>query len=373
MKTLRSCTPDELRGKRVIVRTDFNVPMQDGEVTGDFRILKALPTIEYLRDAGARVILMSHIGGENGKTLALVATYLSRFMHVVFVSDIKSAETRHMIDTLHNGDVVLLENLRNDPGEKNNSHEFATLLASFGDIYVNDAFSASHREHASIVSLPKLLPAYAGLLMEEEIQGLQHALHPVHPFLFILGGAKFDTKLPLIKKFLTIADYIFVGGALAHSILKERGYEVGHSFIASPAPDVSDIATNPKIHIPSEVVVRNGDAVEVKQIREVTATDSIVDAGKGTIADIKQLIDKVSYVVWNGPLGAYEDGFDEGTQAVAELISRAKADSLVGGGDTLTAIHKMGVEDGFETISTAGGAMLEFLVQETLPGIEALG
>ena len=372
MKYLRELQKEDLEGKRVLLRSDFNVPMKDGEIVGDFRILKSLPTIEFLRDAGAKIIIISHMGGENGKTLAPVSTYLSKYTDIVFAPDMRSSETRHVIDMMQNGDAVLLENLRNDPGEKGNSEQFAQFLASFADIYVNDAFSASHREHASIVGVPKFLPAYAGLLMEEEIKSLSKVFNPPRPFLFILGGAKFDTKLPLLKKFLKVADYIFIGGALAHNMLQKKGLQIGKSVISDGVFDIADLVNSDKVFLPTEVIVQNGEEVLVKQMENVFTDDKIVDAGEGTLKNIKVLLDKSKFVLWNGPLGYYEGGFDEGTHELAQMISEAKADSLVGGGDTLTAIQKMGVEDGFETISTAGGAMLDYLLDEKLPGIEAL-
>jgi len=372
MKYLRDLTKEDLIGKRVLLRADFNVPMKDGEVVGDFRILKTLPTIEFLRDMGARIVIASHVGGENGKSLAPVSTYLSKYTDIVFAPDMRSPETRHVVDTMLDGDAVLFENLRNDPGEKGNSKQFAEFLASFADIYVNDAFAVSHREHASIVGVPTLLPSYAGLLMEEEIKMLTKVLNPPHPLLFILGGAKFDTKLPLLKKFLKIADYIFIGGALAHNVLQKRGFQVGKSTISDGVFDMTDLVMSDKVFVPTEVVTMNGDEISVKRMDQMFTDEKIVDAGEGTLANIKVLLDKSAFVLWNGPLGFYEGGFDDGTHKLAQMISEAKADSLVGGGDTLTSIHKMGVEEGFENISTGGGAMLDFLVNETLPGIEAL-
>lgn len=374
MRSIRDFFKDKhvSKGVRVLLRADYNVPMKDGEITGDFRILKSLPTIEFLRDMGARIVIISHIGGDNGKTLAPVSTHLSKYTDIVFAPDIRSKETRHVADGLRDGEVLLLENLRNDPGEKSNDPEFVKLLASFGDIYVNDAFSVSHREHASIVGVPKILLPHTGLLMEEEIRLMQRALHPEHPFLLVLGGAKFETKLPLLKKFLHIADKIFVGGALAHDILRARGYNIGKSVVSGKDLDLTELAQSDKILLPTEVVVTRGDEVEVKKIEDVGDEDKIVDAAEGTLTQIKKVLDDSKFVLWNGPLGFYEGGFDEGTNALAKTISEAKADSLVGGGDTLTAIGKMGVEDGFEGISTAGGAMLDYLVDEKLIGIEAL-
>jgi len=373
MKFLRTLEKSQLKGKRVILRADFNVPIVDGEVAGDVRIVKSLPTIEFLRDAGAKLVIVSHLGGENGKSLAPVATYLSRFTDIVFAPDIKSVETRHVVNSLSDGEAILFENLRNYPGEKNNDMQFAELLASFGDIYVNDAFSVSHRAHVSIVSLPTLLPSYAGLLFEEELTNMKEALDPEHPFVCILGGAKFDTKLPLIKKFLDKADTIFVGGALAHNVLVARGYSVGKSLVSKGDFNIEAIADNKKIIAPSEVIVKNGDEVLVKHIERISPDDVIVDAGEGTLEVLKSKITDARFILWNGPLGNYEEGFSEGTSKLAHMISETNAEALIGGGDTLTAMDQSGSEKSMHHVSTAGGAMLEFLISETLVGIEALG
>lgn len=371
MNFLRTLDAHNLRGKRVILRADYNVPIIDGEVRGDYRIKKSLPTIEFLRDAGAKVVIISHLGGENGKTLGPVATYLSKYIDIVFAPDMKSMETRHVVNSLGEGETILLENVRNDPGEKKNSQEFAKFLATFGDIYVNDAFSASHREHASIVSLPRLLPHYAGLLFEEELLYMKEALEPKHPFLLIVGGAKFDTKLPLIKKFGETADSIFIGGALAHNLFKEKGYDIGVSLIDDTVR-VHDLINNKKIWLPSEVIVQNGEEILTKDIQEVGGEDKIVDAGEQTLESLRNKIREAQFILWNGPLGSYEEGFSEGSRKLAHMIAESSARVLVGGGDTLTALEAEDSKNERHHISTAGGAMLQYLIDETLPGISAL-
>jgi phosphoglycerate kinase len=290
---------------------------------------------------------------------------------VTFIADYKKAYD--IIEkNLKNGECALLENLRFYHSEKDNDPTFAKELASLADIYVNDAFSVSHREHASTVGVPALLPSYAGFQLEKEIENLGRAFNPSHPFLFILGGAKFATKLPLLEKFMTIADMIFVGGALANDFFKAKGYEIGASRISEGDFNFSNYMDNPKLILP--VDIRNQDKV-AKSAEHIGKADKNLDVGPKTIALLKQKIEKAEFILWNGPLGLYEDGFTEGTLEVAMIISQATergAQTIVGGGDTLGAISSQGLKDKYTFISTGGGAMLDFLSQGTLPGIKAL-
>jgi len=391
MKTLTDIP--HLTGVKVLLRVDFNVPINNGAIKDDFRIRKAMPTIDFLRGKGARLILISHIETSDGlveagskekgvsaknslakkPTLAPVADYLKKKgLPVTFVKNISSAFAA--AEALKDGEMILLENIRENKGEKENDRKFAEQLASLADIYVNDAFSVSHREHASVCAITGFLPSYAGFQLEEEVKQLSAAFNPSHPFLFILGGAKFDTKLPLIQKFSKTADTVFIGGALANDALKAKGYEVGVSKISDGATDISAVVNQPKIMIPVDVVVQNH--VE-KEIGDIGPIDSISDSGSKTLTALKAKIDVAQFILWNGPLGVYEKGFTEGTERLAETIANRTASdknvrSIVGGGDTLAAIAKLGVEDKFTFVSTGGGAMLDFLAQGTLVGIEAL-
>ncbi len=297
----------ELKGKRVFVRVDWNVPMEDGVVLDTFRIEKSLPTLEYLEAQGAKIIIATHL--EEG-TIEPLKQFLPQ-----------GAE--------------LLPNLRENPGEEANSEEFAKELAEKADIYVNDAFSVSHRNHASIVGVPKLLPSFAGLHLAEEVAELSKAFHPQHPFLFILGGAKIETKMPLLEKFLNLADEIFVAG-----------------LIAKPFSE-TELGKHPKISYP------HGD---------ITA----LDIDRETIETLKVKIENAEFVLWNGPVGKYENNLKMGTLALAEMIANSEKTSIVGGGDTLAAIKELDLYDKFTFVSTGGGAMLDFLANGTLPGIEAL-
>lgn len=304
---MRSITEaQDLNGKRVLVRVDWNV-VKDGKVMDMFRIEKSLPTIAFLQKSGAQVILATHL--EEGDVEVLKP----------FVP--QGAE--------------LLPNLRENAGEEANSLEFARELASGADIYVNEAFSVSHREHASIVGVPKLIPSYVGIRFLEEVENLSKAFSPAHPFLILLGGAKIEIKLPLVEKFSTIADEIFIGGAMA-----KTAFDMG-------------LGENQKIFFPT------GDL-------------SALDANDETLDILKNKINEAKFIIWNGPLGKYEDGYTKYTYELAEALAESSAEVVVGGGDTLATIKSLNLEDKFSFVSTAGGAMLDFLATGTLPGIEAL-
>jgi phosphoglycerate kinase len=380
MKTIKDI--EHLEGVNVLVRADFNVPIKDGVVADDFRIKAAFPTIDYLTERGAKVILISHIESNDktaapeSNTLAPIAEYFAKIGRPVsFVTDYRTVPEL-LENKIQNGQCVLLENLRFAPGEQANDPSFAEQVASLGDIYVNEAFPVSHRAHASVVGIPKLLPHYAGLQFEKEVTNLSKAFAPEHPFLFILGGAKFDTKLPLINRFTQIADLIFMGGALGNDGLKARGINVGASKISSGATSVSDIVVSPKILLPLDAVIQDRT---VKDIEVLGADDSILDPGPKTLDLLKEKIVAARFILWNGPLGPYEVGYVEGTEAVARIIGEAtvagvgSVTSIVGGGDTLAAISKLGIQDQFTFVSSGGGAMLDFLAEGTLVGIEALG
>ncbi len=372
MKTIRDI--EYLEGVKVLVRADFNVPLAGGKVVEDFRIRAAFPTIDFLTSKGAKVILISHIEDNAGgptPSLAPVADTMEKLGHpVTFVKDWKKVP-QLLEGEIKNGECLLLDNVRFFEGEKKNDPQFAKELASFADIYVNDAFSVSHREHASVVGVPKLLPSYAGLQLESEVEHLSKAFNPAHPFFFILGGAKFETKMPLVEKFLKLSDSIFIGGALANDFLKAQGREVGTSIVSKKPIDLSAIISNPKIFSCVDVAIaQDGN----KGVADIQPTDQIADVGEKTIALLKEKISAAKFILWNGPFGIYEKGFTWGTEECARLIAEnSNAMTIVGGGDTLAAIAKLNIEDKFTFVSTGGGAMLDFLAQGTLPGIEVLG
>ncbi len=361
----------DLRGKRVLVRLDLNVPIVGNEVRDDFRIQRSLPTLRFLREAGAKIIIISHLESEATESLSRIAAYIGRNLPIkAFVTNYADAPS--VIATMQEGEIIMLENLRKDAGEKENNPVFASRLANLADIFVNDAFAVAHRSHASVVSIPKLLPSFAGPLLATEIEELSKAFNPEHPFLFILGGAKFDTKLPLIEKFIGIADHVFVGGALANDVYKEKGFEVGQSLVSKTQVNLSHIVDSPRLIVPTDVMASSASSRMAKSPEHVSPDEKIMDAGPQTVAELSDLLNDIKFVLWNGPVGDYEKGFAEGTEGIAEAIVASGATSIIGGGDTIAVVAKLGLLDKFTFASTGGGAMIEFLAKGTLPGIEAL-
>jgi len=377
---------EEVQGKRVFLRGALNVPVEEGSIADDYRLKKLLPTIKWLREQGARVILAGHMS-DSTESLKPVVEYLRKYFDLTFITDYAkpdttspngsgygaSAATREVISSMNNGDVVLLENLRQHDGEKANDLEFARMLASYADIYINDAFPASHREHASIVGVPTLLPAYAGFQFIKEYEALSEVLAPEHPFVFILGGAKFSTKLPLVEKFSTMADQVFVGGALANAYLAARGLSVGSSVVPDESYDLSAGLESGALKLPMDVLVLSADGeTTVKSVEEVAADETIVDIGSETLEQMIAAVGDAKLVVWNGPLGWYEKGYSEATDKLAKALTAVRGKTILGGGDTAAVILDDLSSDDFSFVSTAGGAMVTFLSEESLPGIEAL-
>lgn len=372
MKTLKDISI--LKGKRVLVRVDYNVPMKDSKILDNFRIKASIKTIEFLQKKGAIVILIAHIGEDGEKSLKPVSLNIKKIIpKLTFIeSSIFSDETKNKLNSLKNGDVALLENIRREPGEKVNSPSFARGLSRFGDIYVNDSFSVSHRVHASIVGISKYLPSYAGFQLVEEMDNLSKAFNPKHPFLFILGGSKFETKIPLIKKFLRDADDVFIGGAIANDFLLGKGYEIGTSLVGDNAAQVKSFFKSKNLILPTDVVVEKNGKSRTTKSSDVSFDECILDIGKDSVSLLKGLIEKAQFVLWNGPLGKYESGFGNASEEVLKIISKSKATSIVGGGDTVSLISKLKLGDKIGFVSTGGGATLDFLVKGTLPGIKAL-
>jgi len=361
MNYLSQQNPTDFSGKHIIVRVDFNVPLEDGVVSESeaFRIHAVVPTVQFLKNAGAKIILLSHIG-RSGDSLQPVADYLEKNLPelgVVFSPD-----------GAINGDCVLLENVRKNPGEESNDSTYAHELAGLGDYFVNDAFAVSHRAHASVVGIAGLLPSYAGFLLESEIKNLDQALQPESPSVLIMAGIKFETKLPLIEKLLPVYDTVILGGGLLNTYLKSFGLNIGKSVIDSSA-DLSTITGSPKLVIPEKVIIEREGLVQIVTTSQVQENDIIVDV---VIDDnMKELLGSAKTVVWNGPLGWYEKGY---TQSTIDIVTNlgAQTHSIVGGGDTVTVIRKEHSEDKISFLSTGGGAMLEYLQNGTLVGIDAL-
>lgn len=376
-KCIDEIPAEELRGKRVLVRAGFDVPLTErGEVADLFRVRRSAETLKYLSAAGARTIVLSHIGRDVTETNEPVSRALQHHVPHLYVPEIDGHAARNAIQVMQDGETILLENLRQDPREVANDDEFAKALASLGEIFVGDAFSAAHRNHASVVGVPKYLPHYAGLLMRDEVVELKKARVPASPSFAILGGAKFETKAPLIKALLGSYNNLFVTGALANDVYKVQGFPIGRSLISKELP-TPYILAHPHFLSPVDVTIQQSDGhASVKNPGDVEAGDKIVDIGPDSVRLIAPFLEKANFILWNGPTGLYEEGFTAYTHAIAEIIARRideGAHAVIGGGDTIAAILESGVpEDRLGFLSTGGGAMLEFLLTGSLPGIDAL-
>ncbi len=386
----RSVSDVDVRGKRVLVRVDFNVPLRDGGVADDTRIRAALPTIRNLLDCGAAVVLATHLGRPKGKpdpkfSIAPVGQRLRELLDapVTVASAVRGPEVERAAANLSPGEILLLENTRFEPGEEANDPDFAADLARLGDLYVNDAFGAAHRAHASTVGVAALLPAYAGLLLQREEATLSRLLRdPGKPFVAILGGAKVTDKLAVIAHLLDHVDALLLGGGMANTLLLAQGRDVGAS-LAEPdriedATQLMDDAEERGVLLllPSDVVVApslDSGGVEVIQVEDVPSDHAIFDIGPATVSRFCEQIAKAKTVFWNGPLGVFERSpFAAGTMGIAKCVAESGGFAVVGGGDSLAAIAAAGVSDSIDHISTGGGASLEYLEGRELPGIAAL-
>ncbi len=391
MSKIRTLDGLDVAGKRVLVRADLNVPVRDGVVTDSTRIDRLKPTVAALTGKGARVILLSHFGRPKGydakESLApLVVTISERLgLPVAFAEDCIGPKAEEAVHALRDGQVLLLENLRFHKGEEKNEPDFAAALAKLGDLYVDDAFSAAHRAHASISGIPLHLPACAGRGMEAELKALDQALgNPVHPVAAIVGGAKISTKLDLLGNLVAKVDLLILGGGMANTFLAARGVSVGKSLAEMDMLDQArKIEATAKEHsctilLPVDALVAEkfgpGQIAETVSVDRVPADRMILDIGPASVAHVKERLINCKTVVWNGPLGAFEiQPFDTGTvavaKAVAELTRSGKLVSIGGGGDTVAALAAAGVENDFTYISTAGGAFLEWMEGKELPGV----
>ena len=361
-------------GTPVLVRASLNVPLEGGMVTSSYRLRAAIPTILFLKEKGAKVIVCGHIGRSPTDTLAPIVEVLKEFIpKILFASSLNRISVPEQIRSMNPGDVLVLENLRKDMRETGNDVSYAEQLASYADFFVQDSFDACHRNHTSIVGVPKILPSYAGLSLMREIEHLSKARNPKSPSLAIFGGAKFATKIPTLKVLLPVYDTVFVGGAILHDIMYAKGFEIGKSLSSRSVDGVKEIINHPHLLLPIDVVANSGDGKRVCGIKEVQSHETIVDAGPETILFLEKKVSGAKTVLWNGPLGNYEQGFDAGDKSIIKSLARTKTFSVVGGGDTVASIEDMNLEDKISFISTGGGAMLQFLAEGTLPGIEALG
>ncbi len=382
----------DIKGKRVFIRADFNVPLDDNlMVTDDRRIRSTLPTINYAIDEGAKVILSSHLGRPKGKvdprvSLAPVAKRLQRLLNkeVIFAQDCIGSRAESLVSKMKNGDIVLLENLRYHPGEESNDEEFARSLAKLGDVFINDAFGAAHRAHASIVGITKFLPSAAGFLLKKEIEYLKGAIdNPIKPFVAILGGAKVSGKIGVLDHLVGRVDKVVVGGGMAFTFVKAMGYEIGDSLVEDAMLETAErirkklVEHGIKFYLPVDCVIAQsteaGAVVKIVPTLEIPKGWRALDIGPASVKLFTAALQDAKTILWNGPMGMFEiDFFSRGTYDIARVVAEAYALTIVGGGDTDLAVSRAGLSDSMSFISTGGGASLQLLEGKELPGIASL-
>lgn len=388
MNNLRNAN---FKGKRVLVRVDFNAPLsKEGEVNDDFRIKKAIPTLEYLRNNGAKIIIITHLGQPKGKDLKYSIRPIARRLfeliggRVKFINDTVGKSVEAEISQMQEGDIIVLENLRFYRGEEENSEQFSKQLARLGDLFVQDGFGVCHRAHASMVGVTKFLPSYPGLLLEEEIRVLSNALiSPDRPLVSIIGGAKVSTKTRVIERLLDKSDYLLLGGKIANSLLVAKGQCI-KDLLSEDEENLMEVVkgidlTSPKLHLPIDGIMALNNFDEeysrIGAVGTVRREEGIFDIGPETIEKYRAILSEAKTVIWNGPLGLFEKKpFDKGTIDIAKMIgeNNSRVFSIVGGGETVEAIQQLGIESQFDHVSTGGGAMLDFMAGKDLPGITAL-
>ncbi len=377
LKFIDQLKREDLAGKKVLLRVDFDVPVTNGKITGDFRIKSHIETINYLLENGAKILLASHINAVDsfGPLVEEIGHILNQTLTLVPLSELPA------IDLLfHTSSLLLLDNLRQDPREEQNDETFARILSKDFDIFVNDAFAVCHRNHASITAIAKNMPSFGGFLIKKETERLSEAIKaPAEGKILVMGGAKISTKLPVIKNFLDKAEKILIGGALANNFFKSRRFQIGSSLFDETGLDAGN---DPKILLPVDVRVTNDrsgggesavlDPFDKESSVNIKSGEAIVDIGVKTAQMYSDIILKSKLVIWNGTMGINEvDLFTAGTNAIADSVAAA-GNSIIGGGDTVAAVNKLGLLDKISFVSTGGGAMLEFLAGERLPGLEAL-
>ncbi|MBZ0157434.1 MAG: phosphoglycerate kinase [Alphaproteobacteria bacterium] len=381
-----------IKGKRVFIRADFNVPLDDNLViTDDSRIRSTLPTINYAIDEGAKVVLASHLGRPKGKveprfSLSPIVKRLQRLLskEVTFAPDCVGSQVESIVAKMKDGDVLLLENLRFHPEEEKNDENFAKSLSRLADFYVNDAFGAAHRAHASTAGITRFLPSAAGFLMKKEIEYLKGVVeNPVRPFVAILGGAKVSGKIGVLENLADKVDKVIVGGGMAYTFIKAMGYEIGDSLVETEMFELAKSImeklrkNNVKFYLPVDSVVAQsieaGAETKIVTTQEIPKGWRALDIGPASVKLFSEALQNAKTIIWNGPMGVFEiDAFSRGTYAIAHSVADAYALTIVGGGDTDYAVHKAGVSDAITFISTGGGASLQLLEGKELPGISAL-
>lgn len=385
MKILSIKKYKDLKGKKVLLRADFNVPIKNGVVRDDFRITAGLATVRYLQRYKAKIIITSHLGKPKGVydekySLKPVAVRLSRLLgkRVDFVPGALGFEAGTAISRMKDGDIILLDNLRFNEGEEKNSKKFAKNLAKLADLYVNNAFAVCHREHASVSAIKKYIPSFAGLLLEKEIENLNKIIKPKSPLVVVMGGSKIGTKITLVKNLYPKADKILIGGALANNFLMARGFDIGKSLIDLDSVVFAKKYKKEKILLPTDLLVKNliTGKISVRKADEIEREEAALDIGPETIKLFSNYIKRSATIIWNGPMGMFESSrFRNGTMAIGQIIaarSRGKTFGVVGGGETVEALGKTKMQDYVDWVSTGGGAMLSYLGGEAMPGLEGI-
>jgi phosphoglycerate kinase len=381
LKNLRKIK--DLKEKRVLVRADLNVPIKNGKVLDDFKIIRHLPTLRYLLRYGCKIILVTHLGRPDGKydhrySVEPIAKRIKDFLdkEVKVSRRITGLEVESLAGNMEKGEILFLENIRFEKGEKENDKKLASKLAILAQLYVNDAFAVSHRSHASVSAIRKFLPAYRGLLMEKELANMEKALHPKKPLIALVGGAKIKTKISLLNKFKNKADKILIGGALANTFLAAKGFEIGKSFFDKDGLAMAKDSKLKNILLPVDVIVssnKNGGHTAIKTVAKVEKSDYIFDIGPKTIRLYSGYIKSANTIIWNGPMGVFElNDFRHGTFALAKAVasvSAGKAFGVIGGGETVEALKITGLQDHIDWVSTGGGAMLAYLGGEKMGGL----
>ncbi|MDP3900282.1 MAG: phosphoglycerate kinase [bacterium] len=376
-----------LRGKVILVRCDFSVPIIGKKVIDDFKIVKSLPTIRLLTSQGAKVVLITHLGRPNGKKskkfiLNPICAKLSVLLgkKVRYIDDVIGLRAKNAVKALKDGQIILLDNLRFYKGEEKNDENFAKKLANLADIYVNNAIAVSHRRHASVAAIKKFLPSYAGLLLEEEIISLQKALRPKKPLVLVIGGSKIETKVPVVKSLKKKASFILVGGMISHDFLAAKKFSTGKYKVSQEAKKMAKSILSRKIILPVDFVTatgKKGDGdIKVYSAKDLKQSVWQFDIGPETIRLYSRYLKKAKTIIWNGPMGMFEnDHFKHGTLAIARVVasvSSGKAFGVVGGGETVSALKQTKMLDYVDWISTGGGAMLAYLAGDKMPGLEGL-
>jgi phosphoglycerate kinase len=370
------------KGSTVLLRVDFNVPIKNGKIEDDFKITRTLPTIDFLLENGNKIIVMTHLGG-SGKKIATtrpLAEFLKKkgYENILFLNNLLDPSNKEKIKK-SKANLIMLENLRSQPGEESNDHGFAEALSELGDVYVNDAFGVSHRRHASVSAIKEFIPSFAGLLLSDEINNLNKILKPKQPLVAILGGAKISTKLPLIKKLSQKAKYILVGGGIANNFFAVRGYDIGSSLVEKDLMDETKKLDSDKIILPLDIITAKkagSKKINICLPGKIPINNAVFDIGPKSIMLFSAYIKKAATIIWNGPLGYFEnEKFKHGTLIIGRCIasrSKGKAFAVIGGGETVEAARMTKMMDYIDWVSTGGGAMLSYLSEEEMPGLEGL-